>query len=435
LGALQENGMLTVQGRQMVRLPVHPRLAHMLVQGAGEEDHRLLTDVAALLSEPDVLRGKLRRMAGADLAHRLSLLATFRNKPEHAQADHAALRHLDRVAAQFRGLCPVEAHTDRRPLSLGAALLLAYPDRLAQCSPGEGRRYLLRSGRAAMLRADDPLIGTPYLVAASVDAGKREGLIHLAAAVALDEIKALCEADIDWRRTVYWDQDVGDIVARQRQCLGSIVLQERPDALQSEDPIFDVLAERIGAVGLERTFELPSALLVRVELMRRLEPDRDWPDFTLDGLTACLAEWLLPWLAPGTGLRALSKIGLDSLLRSHLGRERCQQLDDALPQHITTPAGTQRRIAYALDAEPVLALPMQELFGERIGPRLAGGRVRLVFHLLSPAGRPLQVTSDLAAFWAGAYHEVKKEMRGRYPKHHWPDDPANTPAGRSLKKR
>jgi ATP-dependent helicase HrpB len=433
LGALREDGRITPQGRRMVRLPAHPRLAHLLVQAPGEADQSLAADIAALLSERDPLSGDSRRHAGADIEARLDVLTRFRRAGRSAEGDPAALRQVERAAAQFRRL--VTGQAGGSGLTPGVALLLAYPDRIGQLSPGDGRRYLLRTGRAARLAANDPLLGTPYLVAASIDAGDREGLVHLAAPVSVDEIEEHLSAQIESLRELRWDGGVDDVVARQVRRLGAIALQEREEPLRPDDDLLPLIVERIGSVGLDRVLKLPRELLSRVARMRRLEPGAGWPDYSPQGLTAGIDDWLGPWLSNGGGLRAVRKTGVESILANHLGRERLQRLDDALPTHITTPAGTRRRISYPPDGDPILALPMQELFGERAGPRLAGGQVSLVLHLLSPAGRPLQITSDLAAFWAGAYADVKKEMRGRYPKHHWPDDPAGAAATRSLKRR
>jgi ATP-dependent helicase HrpB len=168
--------------------------------------------------------------------------------------------------------------------------------------------------------------------------------------------------------------------------------------------------------------------------MRRIEPDGEWPDCSIEGLQRDLASWLQPWLPAAAGLRALRRQTTETMLQAWLGQALMRRLDRQLPVAVETPAGTRRRIRYAVDADPVLAVPMQELFGEAVGPRLADGRVPLVLHLLSPAGRPLQITRDLAGFWQGAYSDVKKEMRGRYPKHRWPDDPASAEAGRSIKR-
>jgi ATP-dependent helicase HrpB len=172
-----------------------------------------------------------------------------------------------------------------------------------------------------------------------------------------------------------------------------------------------------------------------VQTARALEPGGDWPDFSEPALLADLESWLSPWLHSGEGAGQLRGLRLEEVLLAVLGRDRGRRLEEQLPTYFETPAGTRRQIQYALDGPPVLAVPLQEMLGVRETPQLAGGRLALVLHLLSPAGRPLQVTSDLRAFWAGAYTEVKKEMRGRYPKHVWPDDPATATATRFSKRR
>ena len=346
-----------------------------------------------------------------------------------------ALRQIDRASRQFLRLCDPSGATDETGLTVGRCLLLAYPDRVAAVTPGEGRRYRLRNGRAARLGPDDPLTGRPFLVVAALDAGRREGRIDMAAAIDRDRIESVCAAQIVECREVRWDEGLSDVVARRVRRLDALVLSEEAVPLTSSDPILDVLIDRIERAGIEQVIKLPHSLMARVERMRALEPEAGWPDFTPEGLTATLGDWLAPWLVPGEGIRQLQRLDMTNVLLSHLGHERARRLAVQLPERYQTPAGTVHPIRYDLDADPVLALPMQELFGEAVGPRLAEGRIPVLLHLLSPARRPLQITRDLAAFWAGAYDEVKKEMRGRYPKHFWPDDPASTPATRSIKRR
>lgn len=436
LGALQGRGGITPLGRRMSRFPTHPRLAHLLARAGTAQERQMAADVAAILSERDPLRGDGLPLAGVDITRRVDVLTQYRYHETLPDAvDRSALRQIEKASRQFLRLCEPGDTRSETGMTAGECLLFAYPDRVAAVTPGDGRRYRLRSGRAARLRPDDPLIGQPFLVIAALDAGKREGRIDLAAAIDRSLIESVCASQIDDRRELRWDDARSDVVARRVRRLDALVLREEAVPLRPSDPIVGLLTERVDRVGLENVVPLPRALMARVELMRGLEPEAGWPDFTAEGLTATLGDWLAPWLVPGEGLRQLKRLDVTHLLRVHLGHDLEHRLKRQLPERFKTPAGTEHPIQYAFDADPMLALPMQELFGEAVGPRLADGRIPVVLHLLSPARRPLQITRDLSAFWAGAYAEVKKEMRGRYPKHFWPDDPASTPATRSLKRR
>lgn len=320
-------------------------------------------------------------------------------------------------------------------MNVGQCLALAYPDRVAMCTSRDGRRYLMRNGRAALLDESDALCGSTFLAVAGVDAGRREGVIWLASPMESDEFERLFGDRIRAQREVRWDPVRRDVVARSVRRLDALLLSDEAVQLRADDPVTALLIEQIRAQGLAAFFDDPAGLRARVQLIRTVDSVKEWPDFSEQGLLASLEEWLLPWLKDGAGVRQLRSISIQEVLVAWLGWERVQRLDRWLPTHFETPAGSRRRIQYTLDAAPFLAVPLQEMLGLSEGPTLADGQVPLVLHLLSPAGRPLQVTTDLAAFWAGAYMEVKKEMRGRYPKHYWPDDPADAKATRFTKRR
>ncbi len=433
LDALDQAGRITPTGRQMARLPLHPRLAHLLVTAANHQALTVAADIAALLSERDPLRHATA--VGADIEHRLRVLSAYRRRQRLSNAiDAGALREIDRVAAHYRRLC--ECDRADGPLSeVAACVALAYPERVAVCSSSDGRRYRMRNGRAALLRDDDPLRGSPWLAIAAVDAGQREGRIHLASALEADQVEQLFAAQIESAREVRWDAARDDVVVRVTRRLGAIVMHEMPDALAPDDPVLPLLFAQIRARGLSAFFDDKRAVRVRVELMRANDPASGWPDFSEHTLLATLEDWLSPWLKTGQGRQQLRALDLDRVLESVLGWDTAQRLARQLPLHFETPAGTQRKIQYSLADRPVLAVPLQEMLGLTSSPTLADGRIPLLLHLLSPAGRVLQVTADLAAFWAGAYPAVKKEMRGRYPKHDWPDDPATAKATRFSRRR
>ena len=436
LGALGTDGRITPMGRRMARFPTHPRLAHVLASAGGGADQAIAADVAALLSERDPLRGSSGHAVSADITLRIDALVSLRRKTKPTSGfDPAALRQLDRVSQQFRRFCDGQGEGQGRRLDPGRCLALAYPDRVAMRTSDDGRRYLMRNGRAALLDEADPLRGSAFLAVAGVDGGRREGIIRLAAALGPDEFESLYKEQIRTEREVRWDPKLGDVVARRVRRLDAIVLGDEAVALQAQDPVQELLLGEIGRQGLKCFFDDPVDLRARVEIMRKVDPVSQWPDFSEQGLLDSLNEWLPPWLKAGEGARQLRALRLAEILAGVLGWERVQRLDRSLPLHFDTPAGTRRRIQYGFEGPPLVALPLQEVLGLHEGPMLADGRLPVLLHLLSPAGRPLQVTSDLAGFWAGAYDEVKKEMRGRYPKHFWPDDPADAHATRFTKHR
>lgn len=436
LDALDATGRITATGRQMVAFPTHPRVAHLLAAAADSTSRNLAADLAALLAERDPLRGS--SVAGADIDARLAALDALRaRQPLPAGADRTSLQRIARAAEQLRRLCgdvlPVDG--DEGPIDIGEAVARAYPDRIALCTSTDGRRYLMRNGRAAVLGDGDPLGGRRWLAVAALDAGHRDAAIWLAAPLDERTLERLFAGVIESRRELRWDAALDDVVARAVRRLDALVMSDEPMALHPDDPTGPILCAQIRRQGLAAFFDDPVELRARVQRMRALEPGEGWPDYSESKLLDGVEHWLLPWLKPGEGRRQLRRLRLDEVLATQLGWERVQRLDQWLPTHFETPAGTRRRIGYVGEGAPTLQVPLQEVLGLQSSPRLAGGRVAVVLHLLSPAGRPLQVTADLAGFWSGAYAEVRKEMRGRYPKHHWPEDPAHAEATRFTKRR
>jgi len=436
LGALDDQRRLTPLGREMARLPLHPRLAHLLLRG-GEAQRRTLCDLAALLSERDILSRGPARERSADVGLRLRSLEAWRtHRGKTAGVNETACRQVDRVSRDWaRRLQAVAGRGRDAGLSLGQALALAYPDRIAQ-QTGHAR-FRLVGGRAVRLAEEDPLAAAGFLVAAQLDAGEREGWVHLAAAIDPRELRELPDLAIETRALIQWDSAAQRVRAEQVEALGAVVLSrrtlERPDPEALRQALLQGIAER----GLE---VLPWSKglrqwQARVVWLREALEEAGLPDLSDEGLQAHLAEWLGPWLDGMTQLSHLQRLDLDAILRSRLSWEQQQRIEREAPSHLQVPSGSRIPLIYAPGAAPVLAVRLQELFGLAETPRVGRGRVPVMLHLLSPAHRPMQITDDLGGFWQRTYPEVKKELKGRYPKHYWPDDPLQAQATARAKPR
>ena len=277
---------------------------------------------------------------------------------------------------------------------------------------------------------EDALAGQPYLMVAALDARGRDGRIQAALPISLSEVRAVFGERLEQRRDVFWDAERAAVACRLSTRLAALVLDVQPVALRPEDNASAYLLAHIRDC-FDTALAWSAAarqLQARVALLRQQDEAGVWPDWSAANLQATLADWLGPWIAAHTRLAEVRQLDLHAVLRDRLSWAQRQQLDQLAPQHFTTPAGNSRPIDYVSGATPILAVPLQELFGLSDTPRLCHGRIPLLLHLLSPARRPMQVTQDLAGFWAHGYAEVRKELRGRYPKHHWPDDPTQAPA-------
>jgi ATP-dependent helicase HrpB len=436
LGAVDAQGAITEAGRQMARLPAHPRLAHMLT-AAPARARALAADLAALISERDAWIVNRDLPRPADLGLRLLALQAHRKGGATPGWEPRRLAAIDRAAGQFRQL--VDGPAAKRDADVGTdtagrLLALAYPDRVAQHrGDGEGR-YRLASGTGAALPRDDPLIGTPWLVVAELAAASGDHRIRSALAIEADTLQEVMAGRIQTRRALRWDAEREAVAARDEIRLGALLLGDHPAPVAHSAEVRSLLLLAV-VRDPERALnwsDTARQLQARVALVRTRCPgsggDGRWPDLSDDGLMAHLDGWLGPWLEGKTRLADVRALDLAECLVALLGWERRRRLDQLTPEAIVTPAGNRRRIDYRPEGGPVVALPLQEMFGAVGTPSVCNGRVPVLLHLLSPAGRPLAVTADLAGFWAGAYADVRKQMRGRYPKHHWPEDPSTAAA-------
>jgi ATP-dependent helicase HrpB len=319
----------------------------------------------------------------------------------------------------------------------GVLLAFAYPDRVAlQRTPGEAR-YLLASGRGARLHESEMRLRQPCIVAASVDLGETEGAIYLAAPLALEQLRAHLASHITEQDTVRWDAQQQAVMARREQRLGALVLNGKP--LNDADPeaLRAAMLDGIRRMGIDALPWTNAARdwQARVLSLRHWQPEDSWPDVSDSALATTLAEWLGPYLDGVTRRDHLARLDLPSILAARLDWEQSKRLEEGAPTHITVPSGSRLRLEYRPGESPVLAVKLQEMFGLADTPRVAWGSIPVTLHLLSPAKRPIQVTQDLKGFWERTYVEVKKELKGRYPKHPWPDDPWNAaPTARTRRR-
>ncbi|MDM3179590.1 ATP-dependent helicase HrpB [Citrobacter sp. Cf108] len=412
LGAL-EGDRLSARGQKMAALGNDPRLAAMLVSTKNDDEAASAAKLAAILEEPP-------RGGSTDLA-----VAFSRNQPAWQQRSQQLLKRLNVRSGQ----------PDIALLPL--LLAQAFADRIARRRGQEGR-YQLANGMGAMLDADDALGRHEWLIAPLLLQGSAspDARILLALPLDIEALMQTCPELLQQSDTIEWDEAQGTLKALRRSRIGQLTVKVQPLAKPSEEELHQAMLNGIRDKGLSVLNWTPEAEQFRLRLQCAANwlPEYDWPAVDEDSLLKTLELWLLPHMSGVHSLRALKALNVGQALRGLLDWSMLQRLDSELPAHYTVPTGSRIAIRYHEDNPPVLAVRMQEMFGEANTPTIAQGRVPLVLELLSPAQRPLQVTSDLSAFWQGSYREVQKEMKGRYPKHVWPDDPANTAPTRRTKK-
>ena len=437
LSAVDSRGAPTPHGREMATLPVHPRLAHMLVRSRTLDATPLACEVAALLSERDLIRGTLGPI-DADL--RLRIDALRRDDafapPAGAYVDHDAVRRArndaDRLARQLGVSLRPSSSLD----SLGVLIALAYPDRVAQRRTGSRSRFVLRNGRGGELHGAQALAEEPYLATAELDDQRPESRIFLAAPITLGDIRETFADQITVEDVVEFDEATSAVISRRRERLGAIVLRDVEASPADAEVVRRLLVDVIRRRGTSSLPWSDAARRLRERMAFMALHDPTWPDVSNAALDTRLDEWLGPLLDGVRRLSDLEGADLSDALASMLDWKQRRVLDEFAPTHIEVPSGSRIPVDYSEPAAPVLAVRIQEVFGMTASPRLAGGTVPVTLHLLSPAHRPVQVTRDLAGFWRTSYFDVRKDLRGRYPKHDWPEDPmAAVPTKRAKKRK
>jgi ATP-dependent helicase HrpB len=451
LGAVDGSHRITPHGRSLARLGVHPRLGHLLLRAGGLEAEapgtaRLASEIAAVLSSGRPLGGA--GSTGADLAATIEARrrgggrADDRGPDDRGRGDRGGddrglreaadrwLRLLGFPAGAFRGGGAVA------PEDAGRLLALAYPDRVGLARAGRGGQWLLRNGHGAWVPEGDSLAGAQWVVAAELDGDRRNARIWSGAPLHPDDVERLFGSEMETVDRTGWDPRRHDVVASRERRLGAIVVGATPLAGPGTGAAA-ALMEGIRDVGLDLlpwTDEL-QRLRARVAFARRIDGPA-WPDLSDEALLADLESWLAPWLAGRSRRADLAALPLGDALWQRVGWSRRGALEETAPTHLTLPTGARRRLDYPAEGPPTAAARVQELFGATSTPTVAGGRVPVLLHITSPAGRPVQVTSDLGSFWATTYRQVRAELRARYPRHPWPEDPlAAAPTSRAAPRR
>lgn len=430
LGAIDAAGALTETGRALRRLPLPPRLARMIIAAGarGPDGAKAAAEIAAVLVE--------RGLGGAspDLDERLQSFR--RDRSPRAES-------MRRLAGEWAR--PVSDPEGLAPMSTAALLAFAYPDRIAKARGAKGE-FILAGGRGARVDETATIAREPFLVVAELSGAAAASRILLAARLDSDDLDAIAGKRIETRDELAFDASSMAVRARRVRRLGAITLENEPLAVPRDLATAETLATGIAKVGLTRLPWTPAQqqLRDRVAFLRAaltpvsgrpgLTPTL-WPDLSDAALAANVTEWLSPVLTGATRLADITPEMLDQALIVLLPYQRQRQLDREAPTHFEAPTGNRFRIDYEGEGAPIVAIRVQELFGLREHPTIADGRLPLTLHLLSPAHRPIQITRDLPRFWAGSWRDVKAEMRGRYPKHVWPDDPASAPPTARAKPR
>ena len=435
LQALDGAGRISPHGRAMLRLPLHPRLAHLLLKARDLDLVPLGARLAALLSERDLLPSSPER--DADIRTRLEVLA---GEGAAAAAARPAIERARRAARDLERHMGAAGGTATRVDAGASGLLLAfaYPDRIGRRRPGGEGRYALSGGRGAAFATPQALARAEFIVAVDVDDLERDARILLAAPLARAQLETHFAAELRAEERVAWDAREQAVSARRTLRLGALVLEDAPLAELSAAAASAALLEGVRALGLEA---LPwdketRALRARVAFVRAqaAEPAQ-WPDLGDAALLAGLEDWLAPYLAGVTRRAHFARVPLAQALRARLTHAQQRELAALAPTHLTLPTGTRVAIDYEGEGAPRAAVRLQEVYGLAATPLIGRARVPLTLVLLSPAQRPLQVTRDLASFWRGAYAAVRKDMRGRYPRHDWPEDPLHAAPTRGARRR
>jgi ATP-dependent helicase HrpB len=411
LRAIDSAGAITPHGKAMSKLPLHPRLSHMVIAGKALGAGALTADIAAMISERD----GLPRDTSVDVETRLM----------HVRG--SARERMKQVARQIKDSAGIK--DDVAEISHGVLLALAYPDRIAQRRGALGR-FRMASGAGAIVAEHDPLAKADWIAIGLLDGAQVDAKVHLAAVITRAEIETHFRDQIETRAGVFWDANAQIVSASRSLKLGALVLEERPLATPEPDAVSLAMAQGVKAMGLVSLPWSDAARMFRsrINFLSRVLPDDGWPEFSDKALLDSLGEWLVPYLAGISRKSHLERLDMLAILRGLVPHENLSKIEKLAPARMEVPGGGHYQIDYDVEGDPVLRVRLQEMFGMKTAPQIAAGKARLKIELLSPGGKPVAITQSLETFWINAYPDVRKDMRGRYPKHLWPEDPTTATA-------
>jgi len=425
-----ENNKITARGKEMLKLPTHPRIAHMLLSVTKPIEVCLAIDIASLLEERD----PLPKESGADLSLRVEVLRKWR-KGDRVSAERTVLERIERLASSWRRIFKLQLdNSDPIDAEVGKLVAEAYPERIARQQEKQRVRYKLANGRIVRLPDHDPLLRETWLAVATLDAGSGEGKIFLAAP--LEEYDLLHRAKES--ETIKWDSEKGMITAHLEKRIGNVVISGKSISKISEAQRIKILCDAVREEGLKLLGwdEPQREWQARVLSLRTWRPEENWSDVSDEQLLNTAEDWLAPYLTNISKRIDFQRLELNHILAGILSWELSSRLDKLAPSKLHVPSGSFIKLNYFYDGRsPVMEVRLQEMFGLMETPTVNEGRTKILLHLLSPGYKPVQVTQDLKSFWQTTYHEVRKELRMRYPRHHWPEDPWTAEAVRGAKKR
>ena len=436
LGALNIEGHVTQHGRKMADLSLHPRLAHMVLQGMKRQLGTLSCDLAALLSERDPFKGS----GAKDQTDLRSKIEEY-YRQSHGNNGSGSIQRIYQTSQRWQKMLGIKTHPGSQQHNIdliGILLAQAYPDRIAQRQAKDSRRYKLANGRLAQFHHPDPLEHQEYLVVADLDGTQPVSHIYMATPIHRENLFKDFADLVQTKECVEWNEATQSVVANREQRLGQLILEESRLPQPNSELVVAALLKgiRINSLSCLPWTKTHHNFQARIQFLRRvMRTETNWPDVSNDTLLKTLETWLAPYLTGISSLAQLKKFDLTCPLHALLSSEQWRNLDTLAPTHFTVPSGSRIALDYESGEIPILAVRLQELFGMTETPLVANGTMPVLIHLLSPAKRPVQTTQDLKSFWKTGYVEVKKELKGRYPKHFWPDDPLQAPPTRGIKKR
>jgi ATP-dependent helicase HrpB len=426
IGALVKN-KITPHGKAIHQLPCHPRIAHMLLMAKEIEQEALATDIAAIIEEKD----PLGKEAGIDVNERIEALRRFRKNDGKGRA----FGMIEKVAQSYRNLLTIEPDNGVfDPYVTGLLLAYAYPERIAFARPGNNALFQLANGKFAQFSHKDDLAHEPWIAVAHIDAREGTGKIFMAAPLNPRDLQPMVK-EVD---SIHWDTQKDEIIAKKELKIGQIILKSSPITKPSQELITQAICNIVKKNG-EQLLHFSDAFIAwqnRMLCAKKWTASTEWPDVETGTLLDTCEDWLAPYLINIKKKDELKKLDLLQIISSQLDYKMLQQLEEIAPDSIVVPSGSKIKIQYSNDnLPPVIAVRLQELFGLKESPTVNNGKTAIVLHLLSPGFKPVQITSDLVSFWNTTYFEVKKELKRRYPKHEWPEDPWTAQAVRGVRKK